>query len=140
MQHQARNCTSTQCFGRAGRGPVAQGIILGMKRKRNKGQQTAGFVLQLAQAQQVLHPFGQGFDRAEQHGAVGFDAQAMGRAMHVQPLVRAAFVGADRRAHARREDFRAAAGQRIEPSRLQAAQDFLDAQAVKAMKEENLHR
>ena len=111
-----------------------------MKGQGNESLEPARLVLQGAQAQQVLDPFLQGFEGAVEHGAVGSQAQAMGRAVNFQPLHGGALVGADALAYAGCEDLRTPTRQRIESGLGQALQHLGDAQIEQLVELEDLHR
>ena len=61
-------------------------------------------------------------DVAVQHGGVGAQSDLMRRARDIEPLLPADFMVANNFAHARIENFRAAAGQRIDAGFLQLEQ------------------
>ena len=79
-----------------------------------------------AQLQQVIDALFVGFDVAVEHGGVGAQADLMRRARDVEPLLPADLVIADDFAHARMENFGAAAGQRIHAGFFHFAQRFID--------------
>ena len=84
-----------------------------MKRQRNEGDEAVGDVLRCAQLEQVIHALFGRFDVAVEHGGVGAQAEFVRGARDFQPALAADFVIADNFAHARMENFGAAAGKRI---------------------------
>ena len=75
--------------GQAGRArQMLQRRVVGMERQRDKGLEAAGFVLQLAQLEQVIHAVFVVLDVAVEHGGVRLQPQLVRRARRLQPLVR----------------------------------------------------
>ena len=95
-----------------------------MEGQRNEGLKTAGFILQLAQLDQVIHAVFFGLDVTVEHGAVGVQPELMRDARTFQPLFAGHFVIADDAPHAVAKNFRAAAGQRIHTGVAQPLQHF----------------
>ncbi len=95
----------------------------------DKGHESAGLGLQVAQAAEVLDALGDGLDVAEHHRATGLHAELVGGAHDREPLLRVGFAGADFAADAVNEDFAAAAGDGRQAGVLQAQQDIAERQA-----------
>ena len=62
-----------------GLGQVREAGVFRMKRQRDEGHEAVGFVLQVAQRQQVLDALFVGFDVAVEHGGVGAQARSDAR-------------------------------------------------------------
>ena len=105
---------------------MAEGRIFRMEGERDERDKAVGFVLQLAQQQQVLDALLFGFDMAVKHGRVRAQAELVRGARDVQPLLAAHLVVADHFAHPRVENFGAAAGQRVHARFLQRQQGIAD--------------
>ena len=89
----------------------------------DEGQEAAGLVLLLAQAQHVLDPLRVGLDVAVEHRGVGLDAEAVRDPVDLAPAVGVGLAGeAERLLEAGGEDLGAAARHGVEPGRLQARQ------------------
>ena len=80
--------------------------VVGMERQRDEGLEAVGFVLQLAQPQQVIHAVLFGLDVAVEHGAVGVQPHLMRDARHLHPLLAGDLVIADDAPHAIVRKFR----------------------------------
>ena len=93
--------------------PLEDGVLR-VERERDEREEAAGLVLQVAQAEQVVDPLLVGLDVAVEHRAVRRDAEAVRRAVRLEPDVRMLLAGRDQPAHAVGEDLGAAAGQRAE--------------------------
>ena len=69
---------------------VRQAGVVGMERQRDEGLEPAGLVLQFAEPHQVVDAVVGVFDVAVEHRGVGAQAQLVGRAVDIQPLVASA--------------------------------------------------
>ena len=79
-----------------------------------EGDEAASLVLQFAQLDEMVHALFFRFDVAVEHGGIGGQAYFVSFLGGVEPHLAANFVVADDAAHARVEDFGAAAGERID--------------------------
>ena len=95
-----------------------------MERQRDEGLEPAGFILKLAQPEQVIQAVFRGLDVAVEHGAVGMQAHLVRDAGGIDPLLAGQLVIADDAPHAIVKDFGAAAGQGIHAGVFQALQHF----------------
>ncbi len=82
-----------------------------MKSQRNKRLEAVGFVLQGAQADEMVGAVFFIFNVAVEHGGVRFQADLVRGARGIKPLVAVNFVVADYAAHALIEYLSAASGQ-----------------------------
>ena len=97
-----------------GLGRCAEAGIFRVKRQRNEGHEAVRSVLHRAQLEQMIDALFVGLDVAVEHGGVRAQADLVRGARDFEPLLAADFVVANDFAHARIENFRAAAGQRID--------------------------
>jgi len=109
-----------------GDGQMIEGGVLGVKGQRDEGLEAAGFVLDLAQLEEMVDAVFVVLDVAIEHGGIGAEAVFMGQARGVEPLAAVDLVIADDRAHAGGEDFGAAAGHGIDSRFAHADQGFVD--------------
>ena len=100
--------------------------VFGVERQRDEGLEAAGFVLQFAEADQVVDAVVRLFDVAVEHRAVRAEAEFVGRAMDFEPAAGVGFVFADLVADFGVEDFRAAAGQAAEAGVDHVFEDLAD--------------
>src|SRR5438876_2916143 len=92
----------------------------------DEGQKPPRSILLGPEPEKVVHPLRQGFDVAEQHGRVGGDAERVGEPVDLAPAVRVGLAGiGEGLGDPPGEDLRAAAGQGVEPRRLQALERLL---------------
>ena len=101
-------------------------VVLRLIGQRDKADEPVRLILQGAQLAQVVHPVGQRFDMAVEHGAGAAAAQAMPGAVDVEVFLGGFLAPGDGGADFLAEDFRAAAGEGIEPGLLQGAQGLGD--------------
>ena len=106
--------------------------VRGMEGERDEGEEAAGPVLLVAQAEQVLDPLLVGLDVAVEQRAVRRDPEPVRGVVHVEPHVRMLLARGDEPAHAVGEHLGAAAGERAEPGGLQLAQDLLVRELARA--------
>ena len=99
-------------------------VVLRLIRQRNETDEAAGLVLQISQLAQMIHAVGEGFDMAEEHRAGAAPAHLVPGAVDVQVFVGGFLAARDGGAHFLAENFRAAAGERIEPGGLEFRQRF----------------
>lgn len=99
-----------------------------------------GAVLHLAHGKEVIQSVSGFFLMAEHHGCGGAQAQLVGFFHNAEPLLGSAFVGRNLGAYARVQNFRPAAGQRLQASFFQTAQHFRYGKAEFLGPEENLRR
>src|SRR6266404_5398446 len=85
---------------------------LWLERKWNKSSEAAGFILQLSQLSQMVDALSQCFDVSVKHRARAPAAHAVPGPMNVEPFGSGFLSAADRIAHSRVENFRAATGDR----------------------------
>ena len=111
--------------GRVAPAPLLEHGVLGMERERHEGEEAARLVLERAQPQQVVDALLVRLHVAVEHRAVRRDAERVGVAMDVEPLVGVLLARRDEPPYAVGEDLGAAARQRAEPRRLQLAQHRL---------------
>ena len=90
---------------------MAEPRVLRMERQRHERLKATGFILQLAQPQQVVDAVVIVLDVAVEHRAVRAQAQFMGGAMDVEPFRGVGLVLANPVAHLRMKNLRAAARQ-----------------------------
>ncbi len=109
---------------------AAERGVLALEGPRDKGGEAAGFLLQVADQFQVIHPLLQGFAAAEHHGGGGAHAELMGGAVYVDPILHPAFQAADPLTDGIVQDFGAAAGDGIEAGIHQAAYGVTQAEAA----------
>ena len=95
-----------------------------MKRQRNERLKAAGFVLQFAQPHQVIDAVIGVFQMAVEHRGVGAQAEFVGRAMNVEPVVGVGLVLANLVADFRMKNLRPAAGQAAQPGVFSSVQHF----------------
>ena len=125
---------------------VAGGVVLdaqrgavGLERQRDGGLESAGFVLQTAQAGKVVDDVSVVFDVAEEHGGVGGQSQFVRHLVDVEPLLRENLGGGDFLADVGMEDFGAAAGDGAKAGGLQALERFAHGKAGVAGDPVDLH-
>src|SRR3954469_24560009 len=87
----------------------------------------------------MLDPILDAFDVTIEHRTCGADAEPVRSAMNRDPVLGGQLLVGDRHAHALPEDFRAAAGKRIEPSVPQGCEYFLDRKLIDARDVRDLH-
>ena len=87
--------------------------VVGMKSERNKSLEAAGFVLQRAQAQKMIHAIFVVFDVPVEHGRIRLEPNLVRQLGGFQPLAAVNFVVADHMAHAIGKNLRPAPGQRV---------------------------
>ena len=87
----------------------------GHERERDEPREPARLVLQLAQPPQMPDALGHRLDVPEEHRTGAPPAQAVPGAVRLDPFVAGFLAPADAVAHAVVENFRAAAGQRVQP-------------------------
>ena len=92
---------------------MPQSRVVGVKRQRDEGLESAGLVLERPQLQQVVDAVLFVLDVAVEHGAVRLEAQVVRRARHLDPLVGRDLVVADNAPHPFAEDLGAASGERV---------------------------
>ena len=119
---------------------LAQFVVVRMVGERDVGQETAGFVLQRSQGEQVIDPVLERFDVPIEHRAVGRHAEAMGFPVDREPLVAAQLAVGDRGARGGRENFRAAPRQRADTGILHSLQHLARRQAFDSGEMRNLDR
>ena len=88
--------------------------VLGMERQRDERLEAAGFVLQLAEPDQVVDAVVRLLDVAVEHRAVRAQAELVGRAVDFEPAAGVGLVLADLVADFGMEDLGPAAGQAAE--------------------------
>ena len=92
--------------------------------QRDKGIESTGAILQVAQPVHVIDAVCIGFDMAVQHGRVGVHAFPVRRLMDAQPAFGVDFIGAYQAPDLRMKDFRASARHRIQPCHMQPVHTF----------------
>src|SRR5471030_836225 len=110
-----------------------------MERQRDVGHKTVRLVLQLAQANQVIHAVLRVLDMPVQHGAVGAQPQLVRRARRFNPLVAVDLVVADDAPHPLVEDLRPAARQRIHAAVAQPFERLSDRKLAAPRQVRDLH-
>ncbi len=110
-----------------------------MEGERDEGLKAAGLVLERAQAEQVVYAVIEGLDVPVEHRGVRPDAEAMGDAVDLDPLVGGGLVVRDPRADFRVEDLGASPGQAVEPRALQPLEDLPVGHPVVLGEEVDLH-
>ena len=96
-----------------GFGKMRERRIRRMKFQRNERDEAVRVVLRFAQPHQMIDALFERFHVAEKHRGIRAQADFVRGARDLKPHLAADFVVADDAAHARMENFRAAAGQRI---------------------------
>ena len=119
---------------------LAQFVVVRVVGERDVGQETAGFVLQRSQGEQVIDAVLERFDVPIEHRAVGRHAESMGFPVDREPLVAAQFAVGDGGARGGREDFRAAPRQRADSSILHGMQHLARRQAFDSGEMRDLDR
>src|SRR3954470_22002558 len=84
--------------------------VLRMKCEGDKSLEATGFVLDLAELQEMIDAVLIVLDMAVEHCRIGFESQLVSQTGGVQPLAAVYLVVADDGAHARSEYLRASAG------------------------------
>ena len=97
-----------------------------MEGQRDEGLEPAGFVLKLAQADEMVDAVLGLLDVAVEHGGVGVQAEAVGGAVDVEPAFGRGLGAADLVADFGMEDLGPAAGQAAEAGVNELGQDLLD--------------
>ena len=105
---------------------VVERRVFRMKGERDEGLEAAGFVLEGAQLEQVIHAVGVVLNVAVEHGRVGLEAEFVGRARGFKPLLAIDLVVADDGAHAGGKDLRAAAGHGVNARLAKLDERFVD--------------
>ncbi len=117
---------------------VVKRRVVGMERERDEGLEASGVVLEVAQADEMVHAVLVVFDMAVKHGGVGFEAELVRHAGGFQPFVAIDFVVADDVTDAVGEDLGAAAGHGVDACILQLLQGFGNGEFGALRKEGNL--
>ena len=127
VEQQARNGDGLEVVARRGVTPAAtlEDGVLGVEGERDEGQEAAGLVLQVAQAQQVVDPLLVRLHVAVEHRAVGRDAEPVGGAVGVEPEVGMLLARGNQTAHAVGEHLGTASGQGAEPGVAQPPEHLL---------------
>src|SRR5437667_5637524 len=84
--------------------------MLGVKRERDKAIEAAGFVLKLAQSNQMIDTFLEGFDVAIEHRCIRSNTHLVNRSRDLEPSRARNLMSGDKRPRAFRKDFGAATG------------------------------
>ena len=108
--------------------------------QRNKAGEPVRFILQGAQLPEVIHPVGQQFDMAVEHGAGAAAPQAMPGAVHVEVFFHGFLAPGDGGADLLAEDFRAAASEGIKARLFQGTQGLRDGLPRQPGQVEHLNR
>ena len=120
VEHDARQGERAQVVD-AGRFGAGELRVIRLIAPRDEGGEAAGFVLQIAQTQQVLDAFFVGLDRAVHHRRGGAQSRPVRVAHHVEPFVGGRLAEAvQQRADAIDQDLGAAARNAVEAGRNQA--------------------
>ncbi len=127
VEHQARHRDVADVGEAGGLTDVLERRIVGMEGQRDEGDEAAGFILQGAQLDQVIDAVRVVLNVAVEHGAIGAQAELVRGARGFDPIVAIDLVIANDASDGWREDFGAAAGQRIHAGIAQALQGFADA-------------
>ena len=101
--------------------PSAQRSVGGLETPGNKCGKTAGLFLNPAHNVEVIHALFDRFAAAEHHGRSGAHAERVRGAVHVDPVLGAAFQPTDAMAYGFVQNFGSAAGNRIETRVAQAS-------------------
>ena len=127
VEHQPRDGEHLQVGGAGLEGEAAplEDRVRRMEGERDEGEEAAGPVLLVAEAEQVLDPLLVGLDVPVEERAVRRDPQPVRGVVDVEPDVRVLLAGRDEPPHAVGEDLGAAARERAEPGGLQLAQHLL---------------
>ena len=140
VEHEPGDGHGAQVVPHTGLGDVFPELrVFGQEGETDKGLETAGFVLQFAQCQQVVNAFLHGFDMAVEHGGVGLYAEAVRRPRDFEPFCGRGFLGAELLAYSVGEDFRTAPGDGLQAGRLQSQQHLFDGQAGNLGKVDDFH-
>ena len=111
VEHQPADGHDLQVHQARRLGDVGHLGVIGVECQRDEGLEAAGFILQLAQADQVVDAVVRLVDMAVEHGGVGVQAKAVGSSMDVEPAFGRGLGPADLLADFGMEDLGAAAGQ-----------------------------
>ena len=109
-----------------GPGQLAEPGVGRLERQRDEGVETAGVVLELAEADHVVRELRRLFDVAVQHRRVRDHPDAVRGPMHVEPRLAADLALADDAAHSVAEHLGAAAGQRTQAGVFEFGQNRFD--------------
>ena len=101
-------------------------VVLRLIRQRHEADEAVRLVLQRAQLPQMIHAVGEALDVAVKHGAGAAPAEPVPGAVDVQIFLGGFLAAGDVRADFLAENFRAAAGERIEAGGFQFNQRLLD--------------
>ncbi len=139
VEHQARHGDLPQVEHAGGLRQVLQRRVLRMKRQRDERLEAVRVVLQRAQLQQVIDAVFVILDVAVEHGRIRLQSDFVRGARDLQPLAAVDLVIADDVPDAIGENFRAAAGHRVEPRFFQLYQHFARRHLADLREERNLH-
>ena len=128
VEHDARDGLHAQVFGGGGfaRVGVLVGHPLGLGVPAGKGREAAGFVLQIAQADQVLDPLGDRLHVPKHHGGGAAQTRFVDLAMDFEPIVGGGFFRGDDLAHPFHQHLGARAGHRTQARFAQVGDDLRD--------------
>ena len=123
VEHEPRDGHRPQAHHRRGLADRRQTGVFRMESERNKCLKTAGFVLQLTQAEEMVGAVIRILNVSVEHGGIAPQTEFVGRAVDTKPLIRVGLVFADLIANFRMKDLRTATRQAAEPHRLQLFED-----------------
>ena len=102
-------------------------VVLGVVNQRDEGEESGGFVLQVAEHFHVGDTVFGLFDMPKEHGGVGGDAQLVGGPVYRKPFFAGFLAGADLVPHALHQNFSTSAGEGVQARILQRGHDLLRA-------------
>src|SRR5262249_30937551 len=114
---------------------VARICFLRFKAKGTKARKTAGLVLEPAQLAQMIDPMFKRLDVAIKHGAGAATTHFVPGAMDLEPFLRRFLAAANRVAHDRIKNFRAASGNRAQPVLAQQFEHFPNREPKNALRQ-----
>lgn len=111
---------------------VGKLVVLGFEGVGDKAGEASGFILELAEAVEVVDAMVVGFEVAVEHGGGAASSHAVPGAMDVEPFFSGFFSTTDLIADDRVEDFRSATGEGVEASVAQGGKSVRDGVFVDA--------
>ena len=129
----AGNGDGAEIVGGGGAGEVGEGGVLGFEGEGDEGGEAGGFVLELAEAAEVVDAVLWGFEVAVEHGAGAAASDEVPEAVDVEPFFCGFFAAADLVADGGVEDFCAAAGEGVEAGFFECVEGVGDGDAGDAL-------
>ena len=130
----------SEVFHRRSLGQLGHGRIAGLEGPRDKSRETAGRVLEVADAGKVFQPVLDGLAETDDHGGGAAKAEPVGLGHDRDPFVGRALVGRNRASDRVGQDLRPAPGQRGQPRSLEFGQDLGYGQAFQSGQKRDFRR